>query len=209
MKNRSSFYWLNRCPIGIGILFLTPVPSAWSDTLSSEIQTARREEANDQTVYLAYAHQADTEGLGALASLYRSLARAEAIHAQVESEMIRTIRKSTGPELQAPVVKTTEENLASALDREERQRHRTYPALAHRARQQRSSRTVQTLLTIQGAEEQHIALLNQVRSSIRQSGPSEHRYFYVCSKCGYLTDEITFDMCPNCFAAAARFEMIS
>lgn len=205
-QKRSAFYWLSN---GVGIPFLTPVSSAWSETLLSEIQTTWREEANDLAVYLAYAHQADTEGLGTLASLYRSLARAEAIHAQVESEMVRTTRGSTGPELQVPVVKTTEENLASALDREERQRHRTYPAPAHRARQQRSSRIVQTLLMIQGAEEQHIALLNQVRSSLRQSGPSEHRYFYVCSKCGYLTDEIAFDMCPNCFDAAAGFEMIS
>jgi rubrerythrin len=173
------------------------------------MQTAWSEEVNDQAVYEAYARQEDIVGLGHVASLFRSTAGSEGIHAQIEFAMIRSMSESTSPAVQTPVVERTEKNLAAAVAGEERQRHRTYPALAHRARQQKLGRTLQALIRIQGAEEQHIAILNRVRSGIRQAVPSEDRYFYVCSTCGYIAEEITFDMCPNCFDAAERFEMIS
>ena len=183
-------------------------PVAWAATESPDFEAAYRQELNDQARYLAYARQADVEGLGEVGSLFRAVARAERIHAQIHTKLIRRAGRVTAAALQPVSVATTEQNLEAAIGNENREMHRTYPALVHRAKQAGLARTADVIQRLRNAEGQHEALFSQAQSTLRIGKHSGQRFFYVCPDCGYVTEEITFDNCPDCFGAEERFEMV-
>jgi rubrerythrin len=199
----------------VPVLALAPVialasslPVAWGATEYPDFEAAYRQELNDQARYLAYARQADVEGLGEVGSLFRAVARAEEIHAQMHTKLIRRAGGATAAALQPVSVGTTEQNLEAAIENENREMHRTYPALVHRAKQAGLERTAEFLHRVRNAEGQHEVLFSQAQSTLRIGKHSGQRFFYVCPGCGYVTEEITFDKCPDCFGEDERFEMI-
>jgi rubrerythrin len=193
----------------VGIIVLASAPLARSQTTLSELQLAFQRETNDNARYLTYARQADVEGLAEVAALFRAIARAEAIHAGNHAQIIRTMGATASALPEAVKCGATEENLQAAIANEERQQHRTYPALVHRAKREYRSRIAERIQRLREAEGQHGILFSQALTTLRLSNPSSQRYYYVCPECGYTTEEITFDKCPVCFAAEERFEMIS
>ena len=183
-------------------------PATWGATRLPDCEAAYQQEVNDQARYLAYARQADVEGLGEAGSLFRAVARAEGIHAQIHAKLIRRKLPAAAAALQPVSVGITEQNLEAAIENENREMHRTYPALVHRAKQAGLERTAEIIQRIQNAEGQHEILFTQAQSTLRTGKHSGQRFFYVCPECGYVTEEITFDKCPDCFGEEDRFEMI-
>lgn len=187
--------------------FASSLPAAGNVTEYPDLETAYRQEISDQAHYLAYARQADVEGLGEVGSLFRAVARAEEIHARIHAKLIRRTGKAA-VSLQPIRVGTTEQNLEAAIENENREMHRTYPALVHRAKQTGLERTAEIIHRVRNAEGQHEVLFSHAQSTLRIGKHSGQRFFYVCPDCGYVTEEITFDKCPDCFGEEERFEMV-
>lgn len=188
--------------------FVSSVPIARGATILPDLEAAYQQEKNDQARYLAYARQADVEGLEELGSLFRSVARAEAIHARIQAKLTKTTGEVDAAALQPVSVGTTSQNLAAAIENENRELHRTYPALVHRAKQAGMTRTAEIIHRIQNAEGQHEVLFSHAQSTLFLGKHSGARFYYVCPDCGYVTEEITFDNCPACFGSEERFEMV-
>ena len=193
--------------IALPVLWLTPRAS--SQTTLSELQAALQQETNDNIRYLCSARQADGEGAAEVAGLFRAIARAEAIHAETHAAMIRKLGTPARPVPDAASCGTTEENLQAAIANEDQQQHRTYPALVHRAKQERRAGMAERIQRVRDAEGQHGAMLRLALTNLWLSKSSGQRYYYVCPDCGLVTEEITFDKCPVCFASGEKFEMIS
>lgn len=190
------------------VALASSAPIARAAPAVPDLPAAYQLEMNDNARYLAYARQADVEGLREVGSLFRAVARAEAIHAQIHANLIRKTGTLAAPALQPVSVGTTEQNLQAAIENENLELHRSYPALVHRAKQAGMPRTAETIHRIQNAEGKHEVLFTQAQSTLRIGKHSGERFYYVCPDCGYVTEEITFDKCPVCFGSEERFEMV-
>lgn len=208
MRAINEFWRTLRWATAILVALAPSVPVAWGAPAAPDLAGAYQLEMNDHARYLAYARQADVEGLREIGSLFRSVARAEAIHAQIHANLIRKTGTVAAPALQPVSVGTTEQNLQAAIENEYLELHRGYPALVHRAKQGGMRRKVETIHRIQNAEGKHEVLFSQAQSTLRIGKHSGQRFYYVCPDCGYVTEEITFDKCPVCFGSEERFEMV-
>ena len=92
---------------------LSTVPAIAGTTTLENMQAAYNGESNAHSRYLAFAKQADVEGYGEVASLFRAAARAEEIHASNHATVIRRLGVVPQARLEAPDVKPTRENLQS------------------------------------------------------------------------------------------------
>lgn len=193
---------------GVVLSLAFSLSPAWGAAAFPELKPAHQQEVNDAARYAAYARQADSEGMGEAGSLFRAVARSESIHGQIHATLLRSLGDTAVPVPEPVSAGTTDENLRAAIELENRERHRNYPALVHRAKQAGTRKTAEAMTRIQNAEGQHEILFNQVQSRARMLKTSERRFFYVCPDCGYVTDEITFEQCPGCLGNEARFEMV-
>jgi rubrerythrin len=182
-------------------------PQAAQPTLSN-LMAAYDGESNARVRYQAFAKQADAEGYGAVASLFRAAARAEGIHANNHAEVIRQMGGTPRAEVKPPQVKTTAENLKAAIAGEEYERDVMYPKFLALAKAENNGAAVETLEYAGQAEGTHARLYTEALNNLSQwKAPA--RKFYVCTVCGYTVSEITFKKCPSCKSPKEKYEAVS
>ncbi|MHB8303849.1 MAG: rubrerythrin family protein [Acidobacteriaceae bacterium] len=97
------------------------------------MQAAFNGESNAHVRYLAFAKQADGEGYGEAASLFRAAARAEEVHASNHAAVIKEMGATPKATIESPEVKSTRENLEAAIKGETYERDIMYPAFLKQA----------------------------------------------------------------------------
>ena len=183
------------------------VPPGGQATLGN-LLTAYDGESNAHVRYLAFAKRADAEGYGAVASLFRAAARAEAVHAGNHASVIRQMGGTPKADVKDPVVKTTAENLKAAIAGEEYERDVMYPKFLAQAKAEGLGAAVETIEYAGAAEGTHAQLYAEALRDLSQwKGPA--RKFYVCGECGYTVKEITFRKCPTCKSPKEKYEAVS
>ena len=100
----------------------------------TNLLAAYESEVNAHARYKAFAAKAETEGLLGAASLFRAAARAEQIHASNHARVIRHLGGEIEAEIRPFRVKSTLENLKTALGGEQKEIDSVYPEfLVHAA----------------------------------------------------------------------------
>ena len=183
-------------------------PQASATTLQN-LQTAFSGESNAHTRYLAFAKQADKEGYGEVASLFRAAARAEKVHAMNHAAVIQELGGTAAPDVKEPVVKSTRENLEEAIKGESYERDTMYPEFLKEARSDRNSRAVRTLNLAKSAESEHAKLYAAALSNLEKLKGSKSTTYYVCPVCGFASQEPNFKECPSCFTSKDDFEKVA
>ncbi len=84
-------------------------------------------ESNAHAKYVAFAVKADADGLPGAASLFRAAARAEQIHANHHSRVLRQLGSDAVAKIHSIEVKSTLENLKTALGGEQYEIDSMYP----------------------------------------------------------------------------------
>jgi rubrerythrin len=193
--------------IAIATVTMLVAPLAIAATLEN-LQVAFTAETNDRARYLAFAGTADAEGYPSVASLFRAAARAEEVHAANHAEVIKVLGGEPKTSTEAPVVKSTAENLASAIDHETYERDAMYAEFLRIARQDNAgSATMRTLNYAQSAEETHARLFSAALHDLNSSkGLLET--FYVCRICGHTTTNLRFENCPSCADPKHDYEAV-
>ena len=189
-----------------GALFVCP--SASSTTMDN-LQTAYNGESNAHARYVAFAKQADKEGYGEVASLFRAAARAEQVHAMNHAAVIGELGGSAKADVQEPVVRSTRENLEAAVKGESYERDTMYPDFLRQARSDRNTRAVRTLNLAKSAESEHAKLYAAALSNLEQLKGSKNVAHYVCPVCGFTSRETNFRECPSCFTSKDEFEKVA
>lgn len=193
------------------------VPAALASTEKAQIQTgttlenlqaAFNGESNAHVRYLAFAKQADTEGYGKVASLFRAAARAEEVHARNHAEVIKKLGGTPTAKIETPVVKTTKENLQAAIAGESYERDVMYPAFQKVARTDGNKDAIQTLNYAMAAEAGHADLYTNALNNLPQMKGAGQEY-YVCSVCGNTVTKLDFSKCVTCFSSKDKYEKIS
>src|SRR5690348_1221845 len=198
--------------LGVVVLALAPAlatdaPFKAGSTLEN-LQAAYNGESNAHARYLAFAKQADQEGYGKAAALFRAAAKAEEVHAGNHAKVIQKMGGEPAANIETPVVKSTKENLETAIKGESYERDVMYPAFLKVARADRNKDAIQTFNYAKTAEAEHAKLYAEALANLPQMKGAGQEY-YVCTVCGYTTTKVDFSKCPSCFSPKHKYEKVS
>jgi rubrerythrin len=183
--------------------------AAAATTTLHNMQAAFNGESNAHERYLAFAVQADKEGYGKVASLFRAAARAEQIHAANHAEVIKQLGASPEAKIDSPEVKSTRENLAAAIKGETYERDSMYPDFLKQARRDQNKGAVKSLNLAKTAEGEHANLYAAALSDLDHLKGSKSAMFRVCPTCGFTTLDEGFSRCPSCYTPKEKFETVA
>ena len=139
--------------------------------------------------YLAYAKQAEKEGMPQVAKLFRAAAEAETIHAHAH---LRSAGK----------VGTTMENLKDAIGGETYEFTKMYPDMIKDADAEDKKAVKKYMEFVNAVEEVHAKLYQKALDAQGKTGNVD---YYICSVCGYTHEGPHSDKCPVCNAASSAF----
>ncbi len=139
--------------------------------------------------YLAYAKQADKEGLPQVAKLFRAAAEAETIHAHAH---LRNAGK----------IGDTAANLRDALEGETYEFTKMYPPMISEAEAEGDKVAAKFLGYANAVEEVHAKLYNKALADPKGLPAVD---YYICGVCGYTHEGPHADKCPVCNSAASVF----
>jgi rubrerythrin len=158
------------------------------DAFAGESQANRR--------YLAFARKAEEEGLAQIAKLFRAAAEAETIHAFNHVRIMGD-------------VKSTLENLASAVSGETYEFKTMYPEYLNTAKNEGNQQAAWSFDVANKVEKVHAALFSKTIEALKTGKKLTPVDYYVCGVCGNTVEGGAPDRCPICGAPKARFFKVS
>ena len=159
-----------------------------SKTLDN-IMAAFAGESQANRKYLAFARQAEKEGLPQVAKLFRAAAEAETIHALAH---LRNAGK----------IGNTMDNLKAALEGETYEFTKMYPEMIVEAEAEGEKVPARYFGWANAVEEVHANLYKKALANPAELAAVD---YYVCSVCGYTHEGPHDGKCPVCNAAASAF----
>ncbi len=163
-------------------------------TTNENLATAFAGESQANRKYLAFARQAEKEGLPQIARLFRAAAEAETIHA------LGHLANMGG-------VGTTLQNLEAAVKGETYEFTEMYPPMVEQAKAE--GHKAKTLLDwANRAERVHAGLFRQALEAMKAGQDLSRMEVYLCPFCGDVEFGVPPEKCPICGAAGAKFQKI-
>lgn len=154
------------------------------------LQEAFAGESQANRKYLAFAKKAEAEGYKQAAKLFRAAAAAETIHAH---NHLRELG----------VVKSTKENLMTAINGESYEFKNMYPGMIADAATEGNSKALQSFNYANEVEKVHAALYKKALDSLGKNIDTD---YYVCQVCGYTAEGEAPDECPVCKSKKQAFK---
>jgi rubrerythrin len=153
------------------------------------LQDAFAGESQANRKYLAFAKKAEVEGYKQAAKLFRAAAAAETIHAHNHLR-----------ELGA--VKSTRENLMTAINGESYEFQQMYPGMIADAATEGHGGALRSFNFANEVEKIHAALYKKALDTLSKDIDAD---YYVCQVCGYTAEGEAPDECPVCKAKKKAF----
>lgn len=168
------------------------------------VQSSYADECNAHALYLEFAKKADEEGYHQVASMFRAVARAEEVHAQGFADLIKSSGGTPHAEVEAPVVKSTKENLEAAVASEDFDKDVKYPRFIQQATKEHNKVAEVCFTYSKVAEAEHAAIYDQALNDLdAYRGGSQN--FLVCPRCGKTTVAMNNPTCPTCHTPKEQF----
>lgn len=163
-------------------------------TTHENLHVAFAGESEANRKYLAFARQADKDGLPQIAKVFRAAAEAETIHA------LAHLGNSGG-------VKSTLENLESAVAGETYEFSQMYPPMVEQAKAEGHKAKVMLEFAAK-AEKVHAGLFGQALAALRSGADLSQMDVYLCPVCGDIEFGLPPERCPICNAPASKYQKI-
>lgn len=160
------------------------------------LQEAFAGESQANRLYLAFAKKADEDDLPQVAKLFRAAAEAETIHAHAHLRVLGGI-------------KTTTENLETAIAGEGHEFKEMYPEFLAQAQEENNKPAVFSIKNALAVEEIHHGLYSKALEAVKSGSDLEDSEIYVCPVCGNTVEGRAPDICPICNVAGEKFLRIS
>ncbi len=142
--------------------------------------------------YLAFARKAEEEGFTQVAKLFKAAAEAETVHALNHLRI-------TGQ------IKSTLENLDSAVSGETFEFNEMYPGYIDTAKQEGNKQATWSFDVANKVEQIHAKLYNKAIDALKNRKALEKVDYYVCSVCGNTVEGAPPGKCPICGAPKEKF----
>lgn len=163
-------------------------------TTSENLDVAFAGESQANRKYLAFAKQAEKEGLPQIAKLFRAAADAETIHA-------------LGHLANNGKVGTTLQNLEAAVAGETYEFTTMYPPMVEQAKAE--GHKAKTMLDwANRAEQKHAKLFAQALEAMKSGKDLSQMDVYLCPFCGDVEFGAPPERCPICNAPGAKYQKI-
>jgi rubrerythrin len=142
--------------------------------------------------YLAFARKAEEEGFTQVAKLFEAAAEAETIHALNHLRI-------TGQ------IKSTLENLDTAVSGETFEFEKMYPSSINVAKQEGNKQAAWSFDVANKVEQIHAKLYNKAIDALKNRKVLEKVDYYVCGVCGNTVEGAPPDKCPICGTPKEKF----
>lgn len=164
-------------------------------TTQENLAVAFAGESQANRKYLAFARQAEKEGLPQIARLFRAAAEAETIHA------LAHLQNMGG-------VGTTLENLRAAVSGETYEFTEMYPPMVEQAEAE-AHKAKRMLGYANEAEKVHAGLFGQALAALETGADLSSMDVYLCPVCGDVEFGTPPANCPVCGAPASKYQKIA
>jgi len=171
------------------------------------LQAAFNGESNAHARYLAFAMKADAEGYGKVASLFRAAARAEQVHFERHAKLIKELGGAPTANIEAPVIKSTEENLKAAMKGEIYESTVMYPEFLAKAKMDKNKGAIDVFEDAGKAEAVHASLYKEALGNLK-AWKGKNKDFFVCPVCGNVVEKTDFQVCPICDTSKLKFMVV-
>lgn len=142
--------------------------------------------------YLGFARKAEEEGYTQVAKLFRATAEAETIHALNHLRILGEIKSTT-------------ENLETAVSGETAEYRKMYPEYLKIAKQEGDNQATWSFDVANKVEEIHAGMFSKAIDAIKDKRELAKVDYYVCSICGNTVEAKAPERCPICGAPKAKF----
>lgn len=152
-------------------------------------------ESQANRLYLAFAKKAEEEGYTQAAKLFKAAAEAETVHA------LNHIRIT-------PQVKSTMDNLGTAITGETYEFKKMYPEFLAEAKKESQKQAAWSFDVANKVEQIHAGLFQKALDAMKAKKDLEKVDYYVCSVCGNTVENAPPETCPVCGAAKRAFSKV-
>ena len=149
-------------------------------------------ESQANRMYLAFLKKAEAEGFKQIAKLFRATAEAETIHAHVHFRVMGG-------------VKTTADNLQSAIDGEGYEFQTMYPKFLAEAQAEGNKPAATTFKYALDAETVHHRLYFRALEVLKAGKDLDNAVIYLCPFCGNIEIGALSEKCGICGAPKDKF----
>ena len=160
-------------------------------TTMENLANAFAGESQANRKYLAFAKQAEKDGLPNVASLFRAAAEAETIHAH-------------GHLAAMDGIKSTKENLQAAIEGETYEHEEMYPPMYEQAEKE-GHKAKKMFKWAMEVEKVHADLYKVALEAVN-AGKDLDDEVWLCPVCGHLEFKNPPEKCPVCGVPAAKYE---
>ncbi len=153
-------------------------------------------ESQANRLYLAFAKKAEEEGFTQIAKLFKAAAEAETVHA------LNHLRV-TGQ------VKSTLENLGTAVSGETYEFKKMYPEFIAEAKKEGNKQAAISFDYANKVEQIHAGLYQKAIDALKNKKELAKVDYYVCPVCGNTVEGSTPEKCPICASPKEKFLKIT
>jgi len=162
---------------------------------SENLQTAFAGESQANRKYLFFAQKADKDGNPKVARLFRAAAEAETVHARNHFGVMAG-------------VKSTKENLETAINGESYEFTTMYPGFIEQAKSENNGDAERSFDWANKVEKIHHSLFGKALRSLEPGEAAGDKPFFVCQGCGYTVEGEAPEKCPVCGAPRRMFTQV-
>ena len=156
------------------------------------LKTAFAGESQANRLYLVFAKKAEEEGYTQAAKLFRAAAEAETVHALNHVQI-------TGQ------VKSTLDNLGTAVSGETHEFTKMYPEFLATAKQENAKQAAWSFNVANKVEQVHAGLFQKAKDAIKNNKELEKVDYYVCGVCGNTVEGSAPEKCPVCGSPKEKY----
>lgn len=176
-------------------------------TTLDNLQTAYAGASNAKIRYSAFAAKADAEGFSSVAVLFRAVADSKSIHARNFSDKLKKMAAEPTFTRETPKVKSTKENLETALESITRETETMYPAFSTQATAENDAYAAMAFDGVVAAGKEQASFIKKALDP-EADWKAAAKEFAVCQVCGYTVMGPPPEKCPICIALRDKFKII-
>ena len=194
--------------IGLALVFLAGYRSmAGTEKTVENLKTAFKAESTASAKYAAYARQARQEGLIGIAFMFDALSKSGQIHAANHQTVFEKMGQTAGPVAPEFTVRTTVENLRSAVSARPGDIMSAYPGFIATARDEDAAPAAKSFRWAMDTEKkQQIMLQNALNALDAKKTGTLPKVYWVCPKCGNTYDVAKpEEACAFCSTGSEKF----
>ena len=202
-ESRRSF--LKKFSAAVTVVFVSSCKDDPANTIVN-LKAAITTEVNANAIYTAFSAKAKEEKYWKIANMFRAAAYAEEIHAKNHNEVLKNLGEpELKPTAETPTVKSTAENLLTAINLETKEYQEIYPDFISTAQKEKCDAAVVSFTRAADAEQNHAGEFSEALRVLKDldSEAALPSVWFVCEQCGAIF-KLPFQKCGICKADTER-----